>query len=39
MKQIQDYLNKIIQGDCRKIMLDMPKESVDLVIFSPPYGY
>lgn len=30
-------LNQILQGDCRKILKSFPKESVDLVMFSPPY--
>ena len=34
---ISSFLNKIICGDCREVMRQMPSESVDLVIFSPPY--
>ncbi|MCD6593477.1 site-specific DNA-methyltransferase, partial [Candidatus Bathyarchaeota archaeon] len=30
-------LNKIIRGDCREVMRTFPKESIDLVIYSPPY--
>lgn len=30
-------LNTVVQGDCRKLLLDVPDESVDIVITSPPY--
>jgi len=30
--------NKIIQGDCIKVMKEMPNNSVDLIITDPPYG-
>jgi len=33
-----DYINKIIQGDCLEIMKDIPDKSVDLVLTDPPYG-
>ena len=33
-----DFLNKIIRGDCIKIMKQIPDESIDLVITSPPYN-
>jgi len=29
--------NRLIQGDCLKVMADMPASSVDLVFGSPPY--
>jgi len=32
------YINKIICGDCLKIMKDIPDKSVDLVLTDPPYG-
>lgn len=35
---IEDYLNKIICGDCIEVMQKMPEESVDLIITSPPYN-
>lgn len=38
MKKIDVFLNKIIVGDCIKVMNDIPTESVDLVITSPPYN-
>lgn len=30
--------NKILHGDCIKLMRDIPNNSVDLVITDPPYG-
>lgn len=35
---IRQYLNKIICGDCLEVMREMPSESVDLVVTSPPYN-
>ncbi len=35
---IKKYLNKIIQGDCLKIMRQLPSGSIDLVVTSPPYN-
>jgi modification methylase len=35
---IDDYLNKIICGDCIEVMQEMPEESVDLIVTSPPYN-
>jgi len=32
-----DFINKIICGDCLEIMKEMPDESIDMVICSPPY--
>ena len=31
-------LNKIYQGDCLKIMKQIPSNSIDLVLTDPPYG-
>jgi len=38
MKYPDDYINKIIQGDCLDVMKDIPDKSVDLVLTDPPYG-
>jgi len=38
MKKIEEYLNKIICGDCLTVMKEMPDNSVDLVVTSPPYN-
>src|SRR3990167_9434155 len=35
---IEDFINKIIQGDCLEVMKEIPDKSVDLVITSPPYN-
>jgi len=32
-----DYINKVICGDCLKIMKDISDKSVDLVLTDPPY--
>lgn len=33
-----DFVNKIICGDCLEVMKEMPDKSVDLVLTDPPYG-
>ncbi len=33
-----DFINKIICGNCFEIMKEMPDECVDLTVTSPPYG-
>ena len=33
-----DFINKVIQGDCLEVMKQMPDKSVDLVLTDPPYG-
>jgi len=38
MKYPQDYINKVIQGDCLEFMKQMPDNSIDLVLTDPPYG-
>ncbi len=35
---LQKYLNKIICGDCIHVMKELPDESFDLVVTSPPYN-
>jgi len=37
MKDIKDFENRIICGDCLEIMGDLPDESIDIIITSPPY--
>jgi site-specific DNA-methyltransferase (adenine-specific) len=32
------FVDKIIQGDCREILREVPAESVDLLLTDPPYG-
>lgn len=33
-----DFINKIICGDCLEVMKEMPDECVDLIITDPPFG-
>jgi DNA modification methylase len=34
----KDYLDKIIQGDCEKVLQEFPDNSIDLIFTSPPYA-
>lgn len=38
MKYPDDFINKIIQGDCLEIMKHIPDKSIDLVLTDPPYN-
>lgn len=38
MKYPDDYINKIICGDCLEVMKVIPDKSIDLVLTDPPYG-
>ena len=38
MKYPEDFINKIICGDCIDVMRQIPDNSVDLVVTSPPYN-
>jgi len=35
---IENYIGKVTTGDCRKVMSELPINSVDLIVTSPPYG-
>ena len=35
---IENYINKVINGDCVNVMSELPEGSVDLIVTSPPYG-
>ena len=35
---IENYINKVINGDCIEVMRDMPDSFIDLIVTSPPYG-
>lgn len=35
---IEEYLNKVICGDCLEIMKKLPDKCIDLVLTDPPYG-
>ena len=34
---ITDYIDKIINGNCVEVMKQLPDNSIDLVVTSPPY--
>ena len=38
MKNIENYIGKIINAECLSVMKEMPDKSVDLVLTDPPYG-
>lgn len=38
MKYPDDFINKVINGDCIEVMKQMPDKCVDLVVTDPPYG-
>jgi len=38
MKEIEKYINQIVCGDSLEVMREMPSESIDLVVTSPPYN-
>ena len=33
-----DYINKVLHGDCLELMKQIPDGSVDLILTDPPYG-
>jgi len=38
MRYPDDFINKIICGDCLEVMKEMPDKCVDMIITSPPYN-
>ena len=38
MKYPEDFINKVIQGDCLEVMKDIPDKSVDMILADLPYG-
>lgn len=38
MKYPEDYINKIINGDCLEVMKGIPDKSIDLLCTDPPYN-
>jgi len=37
-RQLGPYaLNSVVPGDCRKLIADLPDESIDILVTSPPY--
>jgi adenine-specific DNA-methyltransferase len=37
MKNIYEFVNRIIPGDCVKVMQEIPAGSIDLIVTDPPY--
>ena len=37
-KNIQEYLNQVIQGDCLTVMPNIPNKSIDMILCDLPYG-
>lgn len=37
MKYLYDFTNRVLWGDCLRVMKQMPSASVDLVLTDPPY--
>lgn len=35
---MEKYVGKILNGDCSELMKDIPENSIDLIVTSPPYG-
>jgi site-specific DNA-methyltransferase (adenine-specific) len=38
MINLDNYINKIIHGDCLLVLKDIPQNSIDCIITDPPYG-
>jgi len=38
MRDIKEFENRVINGDCIEVMKTMPDNSVDTIITDPPYG-
>ena len=38
MGELENFVGRVINGDCREVMGQMPFSSVDLIVTSPPYG-
>lgn len=37
-RQIDDFVNKVVQGDCLKVMKSIPNKSIDMILCDLPYG-
>src|SRR5579872_3994458 len=35
---VRPFLDRIILGDCRELLEELPDESIDLIVSSPPYN-
>jgi site-specific DNA-methyltransferase (adenine-specific) len=36
--KIENFINKVIQGDCLDVMFDIPDKSIDMILCDLPYG-
>ena len=36
--KIEDFINKVVQGDCLEVMQSIPDESVNMILCDLPYG-
>jgi len=34
----EDFINKVIQGDCLEVMPKIPDKSIDMILCDLPYG-
>ncbi|PIU15117.1 site-specific DNA-methyltransferase [bacterium (Candidatus Gribaldobacteria) CG08_land_8_20_14_0_20_39_15] len=39
IQNLEKFINKIICGDSKKVLSEMPDNSVDIIITSPPYNF
>ncbi len=39
MNYPEDFINKIIQGNCLEVMKEIPDRSIDLILTDPPYEF
>lgn len=37
MPKIDEYINLVLCGDAAEVLKDIPSDSIDLIITSPPY--
>jgi len=37
-KPIEDFINKVIQGDCLEVMKEIPDKSINMILCDLPYG-
>lgn len=37
-RKIDDFVNKVVQGDCLEVMQSIPDKSVDMILCDLPYG-
>src|SRR5438874_1805769 len=37
MKQMNEFVDRIIAGDCIEVLKEVPAETIDLIVTDPPY--